>query len=229
MRHRHCRLICGIVMAVISLATSAALPATIAFSDRGAWETAIGGETSTITFDDLTYNSSGWWFGESFTTGSTTFSDPGGDLYVLAGDFSPEYWQRTSPYLLWNLILDEVGLHGLTLFVEAQTAVVAAGWDFATLDGSITNFLFQVGGETFATQSAHNAYAFFGIVSDTPFTSVSLYSTVTLGEVDIFGAGTIDNFSTAPSIAPVPEPATAVLLLIGVAVPLLVRTKSFSA
>jgi hypothetical protein len=218
-----------ILLTTIFLA-SPAYSSIITFTDRNAWTSAVGGTISTIDFNGLAQGSA-WWLSSSTTIGTTEFSSDGGDLWAL--DPSEPWYANyySSDYLLWNPALDEDDkMVGLTLTITFPTPVRAAGWDFGTLDGSIAKFVLGIGETlpelredgytTFTTTSTQGDRLFFGVLSDIPFSEITMLSADVSLENE--GAmGTLDDLSYAV----VPEPATLLLLSLGLVSFTLARRK----
>jgi len=98
--------------------------------------------------------------------------------------------------------------------------VTAFGADFFSIGGSrevSVQGTFDSGQEAFDLRALFDAdggvdEGFFGLVSETPFTSITL---IALGSIDSNDAFRVDNVSFAPE--PGPRATTAVLLVLGMA------------
>ncbi|HWH67839.1 MAG TPA: PEP-CTERM sorting domain-containing protein [Candidatus Sulfotelmatobacter sp.] len=208
-----------VAFGAVLLTSSSALSATLTYTDHGAWMAAAGGgDITTIDFNGMGQGSA-WRLSSATTVGDTSFSSNGGDLWAVDPTFPGGASYYPNDYLLWNPALNDDGeLVGRSLTIGFGGPLGAVGWDFGTLDGSASQFTFLVGDASFTATSSPGAAAFFGVISDTPLTDLTLMSSGF--SLDNAGAmGTIDNLSYAPACpaSPVPEPSTVLLCALGLA------------
>jgi hypothetical protein len=192
----------AVTLAVLvpACATEAQAAATI-FSDRSAFTAA----SAVIDFNDTVDRPTSInIYPQSFTTNGVTFSVMGGFDAINTrgplnlndtGDFFAAGTAYGSPYLGW---IDSRG----TLTVTLPHAVTAIGFDYMELFGFNDTYTIGLGDDSFTADADGNPQ-FFGLVSDTPFTTITIN--------DSEGFATIDNLTL------VPEPATLSLFGVGMA------------
>lgn len=132
----------------------------------------------------------------SITLGPITYSNPDGQLWFLDSTVDWDAAYLNTGYLEWQ----NPGTMTLT-FDHPYTAI---GFDFGQFRGQVMPFTALIDGKTEVdSTSADSAFTFLGIISDTPFTSITL-------SADLYPV--LDNLvlgstSSAPTGA-VPEPST---------------------
>jgi hypothetical protein len=89
-------------------------------------------------------------------------------------------------------------------------AVTAIGFNLGEFYGLADQFTIALDGTSFTASGSANAYVFFGAVTDTPFTSVTI-STSELGALDNL------EFGNAVTVAAVPETSTWAMMILGFA------------
>lgn len=190
-------------LAMLSTQTSAA--SFTVFTDRTAFEAASGAGLATETFDGIVTDTS--FAGAPVTIGALTISaeEPGafGNQLIDA-----------------PAVLGEVDGNGTTAINFFTTAtedaaisfaapVLAFGADFFNLnDISLRTEIVILDGIFQPAITADDTLSFFGVISDTAFSSVTFAGL----ENDVFG---VDNVSTLT--AAVPLPATLPMLIVGIA------------
>lgn len=126
--------------------------ATIVYTDKAAWDSAVGGQFLTEDFDDDLLNP-----GVSFVSSESGNINPALGIYqdVLASA------SQNEPMTVWS-------------FTPAITAY-GGSWTLGAPGGSGNSLLVYLDGRTFVG-SIPNSFngGFWGFVSDTPFTSVKL-------------------------------------------------------
>src|SRR5262245_15804853 len=184
------RLLAGAVFALFGLAVATparAVTITI-FTDRTAWEAALAGQTiQTEDFNDGVFNDG--------SVTSSAGSIGGGDFHDVVDTAPPKTtgWTFNSPLSAWGADWDldqgNENQHdqGINLFIDA-------------------------GGSTpiFSFPTLHDDYiGFFGFISDTPFSNVSVFADLGGGVNEIYD---MDDMSF---VAAVPEPGSLILLGLG--------------
>ncbi len=135
--------------------------------------------------------------------GSNSINTRGPRNLADTGEFYAAGIAYGSPYLGW---IDSRGELTITL----PHAVTAIGFDYMELFGFNDTYTIGLGDDSF-TADADDSPQFFGLMSDTPF------STITINDSE--GFATIDNLTF------VPEPATLSLLGVGFAGAALTRRR----
>lgn len=192
--------------AAVALTATAQIAAAATFTvytDRTAFETAVGAGLTIETFDSQTSD-------VNFGGGSTVFND----LTLSADDTNALYNKiDASP------ISPEVDANGTTLVnfftnaaddaaIDFSAPTYAFGADFKNLNDVIARTEIEVLGSIFAPSvEASGALRFFGVISDMAFSTVNFRGL----QNDVFGA---DNVSYS-TVAPIPLPAGGLLLLTG--------------
>jgi len=132
----------------------------------------------------------------SITLGPITYSNPDGQLWFLDSTVDWDAAYLNTGYLEWQ----NPGTMTLT-FDHSYNAI---GFDFGQFRGQVMPFIALIDGKTEVdSTSADSAFSFLGVISDTPFTSITL-------SADLYPV--LDNLvlgstSSAPTGA-VPEPST---------------------
>jgi len=195
------RLICTAASALLLSAQLASAASFTIFTDRTAFETAVGGGLTTETF-----NSAG--SEVSFGGSSTTF----GQLTLSADATSTDYNRIDTPPVLGEV--DGNGTTAVNFFTKANNnaaisfdaPVMAFGADFFNFNDDTLRTQISVLGELFSPEvTVDYSLSFFGVISDQAFSSV-LFSGL---ENDVFG---MDNVSFSSSISVVPLPAALPLM-----------------
>ncbi len=195
------------IAATLGLASSQALAGVVTFTDRLAWEAAVGGvftledfssvssavyETTPVDVGDFTVSVSGTTFGSSWHNISSTGA--GGAAFNSVNGTQQ-----------LNVATGDQG--GTTLAFDFN--IFAFGADFAGVSDSRTTSIFIDG---LQIDIPALTGGFFGFVSDTAFNSNLL--ALTAGSADGFG---MDNLVYASQSSSVPEPGSLALLGLGLA------------
>ena len=201
-----------ILAAILLLAVpSRAQASTISYANRTAWETATPGFTN-ITFDGAPTNSFiSYGFGPALFSGVSfnTF----GSLFTIDPTLNPSRYDWGSGDILSNQGVN------LPMTVTLPTGVTSVGFDFMTLSTDATGALVfgdtvQITlstGEFFLLSSLqYPNRAFAGFISTTPITSLTIRAST-------YSHLFLDNFAfgQGAAAAPVPEPASLLLLASG--------------
>jgi hypothetical protein len=211
------------VAAVLTMSAAPAQATAITmYSDRALWTAAAPGNT-TIDFEGVaTFNNAAVFLDNSNRTiGNATFTGNQVGFFVdstLVADGA----YHTSDYLEW-----EGGAKQLT--VTFASPVTAFGVDIGTFYGDTNDTItITASNISIGFTTSLNSYAFFGLTSGTPFSSV-VFTDTGGGPTSTLHAGfypAIDNLSyqlAATASDPIPEPAT--LLLLGTGLAGVVRTR----
>lgn len=194
---------------------------TTAFSDRTAWDGAMGSQT---TLDFTGFSSGGTnptyrQYSFPLSYNGVVFNDTfigyhPGRLFGIGPAYPTDAPYHTTEYLNWDN-----AINGNMLIITLPGMVSGIGFDFGMFSGSVSQFIIDLGnGESFSVYSASNAYSFFGAVTDTPFLNFSIRA-----GSQVLGWPTIDNLSygtsgsTGGGASAVPEPSTLLLLGSGIA------------
>jgi len=192
--------------ALFAALTSAAGAALITYSDRTSFEGAAG-TLSAENFNSFASDVS--FSGTTIDIGAFTITHNG----TTGGSFN---LIDVPPLVLGAFDIDGTTLmnggvvQGESIVLTFDAPIMAFGADFSALNDNAPRSFFQIAGEDITlAQAVGITTIFFGVVSDTPFTTVTL-----VGLPDSEGYG-MDNVAYSSSVARVPEPAT--LALLGVA------------
>ena len=187
-----------LVLALIVLAPLPAHAHSLAFSDRASWEAAAAGSIHTETFDSVpTQQISG--------NGGGTLYTPDFDV-VIAPGLDTDCCRIADGAFMGDLDL----IAGMFNEIVFHTPVTAFAADVLRVELSLELRL-NIAGETLAYVpppfGSPDPAGFFGVVSDTPFTTVRLDA-----------SGTTPRFYTLDNVsfAAIPEPPIAEVALIGV-------------
>jgi hypothetical protein len=202
------RNIAGIaVLFIVSMSTANA--ALVQYSDRTLFEAASG----ILSSEDF----------NSYTTDVSFSMSP-----LDVGDFTITYdgvlvsgWNMidATPFAMSSLLDIDGTSYMLGGLAEAETivltfdsAITAFGADFTGLNDDVARSLFNIAGDTISlpVQSGLTTL-FFGVVSDTPFDTVTL-----MGLSSSEGYG-MDNVAYGSGTVSVPEPTTLALMGLGLA------------
>lgn len=199
------------VVAIGLLAGSVAAHAAVTtYNNQTAWQSAVG---SVVTDDFESYgwtSSTGNPLTQPANLGGNTYAGPV-QLFGISSNLTYDAAYLASNYIEWQ--------SGGNLTITFNQAVNAIGFDFGQFygdSGSPFGISLSNGFTTTAYTNA-NSYAFWGVNSDTSFTSVTLSGSP---------YPVIDNLSVAQ---PVPEPETYALMGLGALALLAKRRKSQKA
>jgi MYXO-CTERM domain-containing protein len=132
----------------------------------------------------------------NITLGPITYSNPEGQLWLLDAKVDWDAAYLNTGYLEWQ----NPGTMTLTL----DHAYNAIGFDFGQFRGQALPFTALIDGKTEVdSTSADSAFAFFGITSDMPFTTITLSADL-YPVLDNLVLGSI----TSTPAGAVPEPST---------------------
>jgi hypothetical protein len=198
-------------LAFLTLWTSGAYAAIITYTDASLWNAAV-----TTTGGD-NYNSYNWSspvsggtvaLGTTITLSGVTYSIPatnGAQIFGVAPIFTGDaVFLQSSNYLEW-----QQNANPAVLSITLPASVDAVGFNFGDFYGLAHPFTITLGnGESFTSSSNLNSFAFFGVVSDTNFSSFTI-------SADVFPA--IDNLSFGNGVSAVPEPSTWAMMILGFA------------
>lgn len=156
------------------LVTNAVGAAAITYTDRSSWSAEVGLH-SVVTFEDQAWSGDlGDFFGTDVTIGPLQFSHgaTSGRLFGISEAVTYDAAYHTGNYFEWQRrALTDPNVLIITL-PEPSTAF---GTDFGMFYGEPTNWVITLStGEVFNRSSPSNAYGFFGVSSDTAFTSVAM-------------------------------------------------------
>jgi len=141
---------------------------------------------------------------ESYTTfatsniilGPITYSNPEGQLWFLNSSVDWDAAYLNTGYLEWQ----NPGTMTLTL----DHPYNAIGFDFGQFRGQVMPFIALIDGKTEVdSTSADSAFSFLGVISDTPFTSITLSADL----YPVLDNLVLGSINSAPAGA-VPEPST---------------------
>jgi hypothetical protein len=192
-------------LVVVLGAGSSAYADTVFFSNRTAWELAVGSGITTETFQSYPWgNGGGNNLGVSTTLGSIRYDVDDG--YIFGNDSAAITYDDaylTGQYLEWQNHVPNA------LHVTLPVRTTAVGFDYGQFYGTIQPFLVSLGnGDAIALRTQAHRYAFFGAVSTDPLTRFTLTSP---------DYPLIDNLSYGGSTSPVPESGTFLLFATGAA------------
>jgi hypothetical protein len=191
-----------IPLALCLVTSSAASADTVFFSDRSAWDLAVGLGTTTETFESYPWGkAAGDHLGQHTTLGSITYDVAAGEIFGNSGlTYDAAY--LSGNYLEWQ---NGPANHN-TLMVTLPGFATAVGFDFGQFYGTIQPFLLALGnGDTVTVRSRAHNYKFFGAVSTDAFSRFRITSP---------DFPLIDNLSYGAT-SPVPEPASLLLFATG--------------
>jgi hypothetical protein len=192
-----------ISLALCLLVSSTASADTVFFSDRTAWQLAVGA-TTTETFESYPWGrSSGDHLGQHATLGGIKYDVGAGEIFGNSGlTYDAAY--LTSKYLEWQ----NGPQNDNTLAVTLPGFATAVGFDFGQFYGTIQPFVVRLGnGDSVTVRSRAFNYRFFGAVSTNAFSRFR----ITSPEFPL-----IDNLSYGAT-SPLPEPASLFLFATGAA------------
>lgn len=191
-----------ISLALCLVISSAASADTVFFSDRSAWELAVGGGGTTETFESYPWGkASGDHLGQHTTLGSITYDVGAGEIFGNSGlTYDAAYLQ--GHYLEWQ----NGPASDNTLAVTLPGYARAVAFDFGQFYGTIQPFVVTLGnGDRVTVRSKAHNYGFFGAVSTDTFARFRISSP----EFPL-----IDNLSF-DATSPVPEPTSILLFATG--------------
>lgn len=201
-------------LAVATLVTSDAPAATQTFTDRALFDAELTNQT-TLDFEGNYLSSwNNYNTGAGFDFGGVNFVAPllgGYYLYIIEGDVNPYASILGGMHDGDSVLVEGRG----TLQVTFATAVNAVGLDFAITEGTGTfNVTMGLGnGETANLDAVASTPNFFGLVSDTSFTTMTFETTLEQRPPQLL----FDNFTfgSGAITTPVPVPAALPFLLAG--------------
>jgi PEP-CTERM motif-containing protein len=192
----------SISLALCFVVSSAASADTVFFTNRTAWQLAVGGGTTTETFESYPWGkASGDHLGQHTTLGSITYDVGAGEIFGNSGlTYDAAYLQ--GHYLEWQ----NGPANDNTLAVTLPGFASAVGFDFGQFYGTIQPFVVRLGnGDSVTVRSQAFNYRFFGAVSTEQFSRFRITSP---------DFPLIDNLSLGAT-SPVPEPASMLLFATG--------------
>lgn len=207
------------LIAILTAASAMTMSASIVqFENRGLWQTAAGSVSATTDFTGVVEDNADLYLQNPLTLNDMTFSGVDGFAWVIGPDVT------TVHPGLYDWGSGPVGVYtdGGHLKIDFAQPVLAFGMEFGAFGLEPGNVIW--GGEatitlpdgSVASRAAETAQRlrFLGLISDTPFSSVTLSGS---------GAVVFDNVSvaSAPPVNAVPEPGTLALVggaLMGVGV-----------
>ncbi|MGG7566067.1 VPLPA-CTERM sorting domain-containing protein [Rhodovulum sp. DZ06] len=200
-----------LILAAAALAALTATPALSAsfttFTDRAAFEAAVGAGLTVETFDSVLVDTS-FGGGGSATVGAVTMSatlDIGGYNMIDAPSVTAEVNVNGTTAL-------NVGTLGSdTATMSFASSIFAFGADFFNFNDGVQRTRIEVGADVLLPPVTPSyTPTFFGFISDAAFSSLQF----TALQSDAYG---IDNVSFATATSDVPVPAAAPMLLAGIA------------
>ncbi len=156
--------------------------ASTVYSNNGAFASATSG-VSTDSFDSYAWTgAAGNYLGTSVTLGSISYSYNNFGLYGVGAANIYDAAYHTSNYLEWqSLGTNTASFGGL---------YNAFGVDFGEFYGGVRTFTFAFdNGDTFSMTGLSNSYAFFGVVTDTAFSSVAITANGDYAAIDNISFG----------------------------------------
>jgi hypothetical protein len=179
--------------------------APIVYANWAAWNSATTG----VTLDD--YESHGWTstggdgLGTAVVLGGVSYSYNGSQIYCVGPALTYDAAYLSGSYLEWQW--------GGTMTASLGGSYSAFAVDFGDFYGLVRSFTFAFdNGDVFSVSGVSNGFAFFGVTTDTAFTSVSITAS------DDFAV--IDNLAFGSPGTDVPDAASTFALL-GVALSML--------
>jgi hypothetical protein len=190
------------IFCIAAIATSALISplhaSTVFYSDLSAWEANVDGNIATETYE--TYD---WYNGGSnyvYLGSNTTLGEFDYSADEIFG-YAHSVVYQTGQYLGFESNSIDTPA---SLTITLPTSTKAIAFDYGELRGGLQDLtIFLDNGDTATVTSALNDYAFFGAISDTTFTSLTLVAN---------NYPIIDNLST---VNPVPIPTSLLLLSSG--------------
>ena len=215
------------VLAGAALAVAASNVSAQTFTDRAAFNAAVG-STTAETFNGVAPTILAGPSDPSVTTNFPSFqltSNPNGDYVAISGGGAASnidgsnflYFSSQDPELF---VADGDGDLGPTLTLVFGSAIPAFGFDWADNDET-DSYRVDFSGPGFSSVGFQDppfnligtGRGFFGFRSDTAFTTVTFSQNLAGGSVDQFG---IDNLAfTSRMSAAVPEPGTWATMILG--------------
>ncbi|MGG7568589.1 PEP-CTERM sorting domain-containing protein [Rhodovulum sp. DZ06] len=209
-------------LTVFVMSAGQAAAAAVTYSDRAAFDAAVSGAT-TVDFEGLA-GSDYVLYGETLAVGDAAFTEssrlypapeaPIGNLFVFDPAYAAGFYGTAG---LTSAFLNQNTGDGAPVVVSFASRVTAVGVDLGTLSAGAGPVQITLGsGESFVFAApevgfSSSALSFFGVVSETGFSSISFY--------DPGQHLALDDLSYAASAgtpaADVPAPAAAPLLLLG--------------
>jgi hypothetical protein len=188
------RLTAGAMFALFGLAvaTPAQAVTITTFTDRTAWEAALAGQTiQTEDFNDSVFNDG------SVTSNAGSFTGTNWHDVIDTAPSKTTTWTFNSSLTAWgadwDLLQGAMAQHnqGINLFIDAGGSTLIDSFPFLSDD--------YIG--------------FFGFISDTPFTNVSVFPGTPLQGAE--GVNEIYDMDNMSFVAAVPEPGSLILLGLG--------------
>ena len=202
---------------ILGVAATPAQSAPVDFSNRALWMAATTG----VTTDDFSQFGGGSnSLGNSYSYNGVTYTGASQVNLYGVGSLGFDAAYLTDSYFEWQSPVPFSNIPSVVTLTFAS-AITAVGFDFGTLFGLSEAMSVSIGGgPTYDITPATNAFAFFGIVTDVAFNSITITNANPHGEPGNRGFPTLDNllrgFNAAEvEAAPVPEPATLLLLATG--------------
>jgi hypothetical protein len=174
--------ICGVLN--LLLISGVAHAATVTYSSAASWNSAV-----TVTGGD-NYDSYNWSAGppgggttlladfSSTTLSGINYSLTQGEIYGISPAYTNDAAYLTSNYLLWQN-------SGVPLTITLPTSVTAIGFNYGSDVGNAAPFVITLGnGFSITVNSNSNSYAFFGVSSDTAFSSFTIGDWPQVGALD---------------------------------------------
>jgi hypothetical protein len=198
-----------VALSILAASCGGAHATTITYSNASSWASAV-----TITGGD-NYDRYNWSASPSGATLLADFSNVtlhrinysvvgGGEIYGVSPALTYD-----AAYLQSSNYLEFQNITSVGIIITLPHRVTAIGFNYGNFDGIVVPFPITLGNSFSATvYSNYNSYAFFGVVSDTPFSSFTIRAV---------GANAIDNFaySAAHAKHAIPEPTTLPLFATG--------------
>lgn len=196
------KLLVGLILGVsVFYLNTQSFATAISYADRTSWTSAVG----SVTTED--YESYGWtgseYHGANVTLGGINYSFLEVIYGVGALDYDAAY--LSSSYLEWQSSPND-------MVVTLSSATNNLAFDFGEFYGSsgLNLSVTLDTGDSWVVSTVANDYSFFGITSDTSFTSLTLNADRNYAIMDNLSFAAAGN-------APVPEPATMLLFGTGLA------------
>jgi hypothetical protein len=190
------KLLVGLAVGMMMVGVAGASQATtITYADHSSWVSA----TSSVASIDFNTGSDQVYRVNSYTESGVTFTAD--RVYSIYGiDYDAAY--HDTGY---------IDLQGGNLGMSFATGITALSFNYgAFYDNPVTLALTLSNGDTFNLFAPASAYGFFGITSDVAFSSINMTTSNSYTGFDNVSYGTAGT-------APVPEPATMLLMGTGLA------------